>query len=338
MFYMGEETKNLQGNRLKIYKPTGMIWWAHMTIAGIRFVNLQSQGGLSTHFFCLRACLLCSTYVRIYFENYELSVLCLHQCPLEKFLQLAHPVNKIDSECRNKCWCELPEYISRHLLTSSQELPVIPFALCFLWSASHNVKERVTCPFAISLIWSRYFLSYHINAMRSVRNLLSRYLPLSLFPSFFRPLAVPRSPSTPPRAAFHLLWAALCIKAGIWVMYKSIFCTCPTLQFRQAWSVQDLLVRLPWGIPGVWSHLPGYKKASSLWGRETGRVIESQKERVRGTDRISTLFYNLYFTMYIIGFILCDVFICNLFFWKTKALFTPSHFMHLWQPSNIQNA
>ncbi len=115
------------------------------------------------------------------------------------------------------------EYISRRLLTSSQELRLIPFALCFLWSASHNVKEGDTCPFAISPIWSRYFLSYHTNAMRSVRNLFSWYLPLSLFPSFLRPLAVPRSPSTPPRAAFHLLWATLCINAGIWVMYKSIW-------------------------------------------------------------------------------------------------------------------
>lgn len=115
------------------------------------------------------------------------------------------------------------EYISRRLLTSLQELPLIPFALRFLWSASHNVKEGDTCPFAISLIWSRYFLSYHTNAMRSMRNVLSWYLPLSLFPSLLRPLAVPRSPNTPPRAAFHLLWATLCIKAGIWVMYKSIW-------------------------------------------------------------------------------------------------------------------
>lgn len=91
-----------------------------------------------------------------------------------------------------------PEYISRRLLTS---LPLVPFALRFLWSASHNVKEGDACPFAISLIWSRYFL-YRANAVRSVRNLLSWYLPLSLFPSFLRPLAVPRSPSTPPLHCF----------------------------------------------------------------------------------------------------------------------------------------
>lgn len=158
------------------------------------------------------------------------------------------------------------EYISRRLLTSLQELPLIPFALCFLWSASHSVKEGDTCPFAISLIWSRYFLSYHTNAFRSVRNLLSWYLPLSLFPSFLRPLAVPRSPSTPPRAAFACfeplcalrLQSELCIN-----QFGPFLCTRPTLQFRQAWSVQDLLVRLPWGIPGVWSHLPGYKNLQS---------------------------------------------------------------------------
>lgn len=116
-----------------------------------------------------------------------------------------------------------PAYILRCLLTSLQELPLIPSPLCFLWSASHNVKESDTCPFATSLIWSRYFLSYHTNAVRSRRNQLSWYLPLSLFPSLPRPLAVPRSPSTPPRTVFHLLWATLCIKTGISVMYKYIW-------------------------------------------------------------------------------------------------------------------
>lgn len=144
--------------------------------------------GLSAHFLP-QAGLLRSTCVK-FLGNSELSVCFCINVNVETFLHLSLWVNKIDLECINKCWCELPstmkvlmfsrilfkyaseagypEHISRCLLTSLHELRLIPFALCFLWSASHNVKGGDTCPFAISRIWSRYFL-YRANATRSVK-------------------------------------------------------------------------------------------------------------------------------------------------------------------------
>lgn len=143
-----------------------------------------------------------------------------------------------------------PEYISRCLLTSLRELPPIPFALRFLWSASHNVKESDTRPFAISPHLKPLFpLSRKCNEICEKSALLvSAPLPFPVSPS------PTRCPSLPQRSPFALrsvcfeplcalrLESELCIN-----LFGPFICTRPTLHFRQAWSVQDLLVRLPWG-------------------------------------------------------------------------------------------
>lgn len=75
--------------------------------------------------------------------------------------------------------------------------------------------------------------------------LVSAPLPFSVFPS------PTRCPSLPQHTPFALL--SVCFEphcAGICLcinLFGPFICTRPTLHFRQAWSVQDLLVRLPWG-------------------------------------------------------------------------------------------
>lgn len=82
----------------------------------------------------------------------------------------------------------------------------------------------IRVPLQFPLIWSRYFpfLSHKCDEICEKSALLvSAPLP-------FRALAFAHSPSLappalPPRAAFHLLWATPCVKAGIRVMYESIW-------------------------------------------------------------------------------------------------------------------
>lgn len=155
-----------------------------------------------------------------------------------------------------------PEYISRCLLTSLRELPPIPFALRFLWSASHNVKESDTRPFAISPHLKPLFpLSRKCNEICEKSALLvSAPLPFPVSPS------PTRCPSLPQRSPFALrsvcfeplcalrLESELCIN-----LFGPFICTRPTLHFRPGVS-RTSSWGSPGGIPGVWSHLPWYKK------------------------------------------------------------------------------
>lgn len=131
------------------------------------------------------------------------------------------------------------------------------------------------------------------NATRSVRHLLSCHTPLSSSPRL--PFAHWLSLVPPALHSFHLLWATLCIKSGISVMYECIQSTLwnpppsplttTTLQFRQAWSTQELLVRPP--LEDTWCLKPSawVWKTSSLGGREAGRLVESQEGNKPGRSR-----------------------------------------------------
>lgn len=148
-----------------------------------------------------------------------------------------------------------PEYISRRLLTSLQELPLTPSLLCFLWSASHNVKEGDMCPFATSPHLKPLFpfLSYECNEICG--KLTSPGIcPLSLFPFSPSPTRCPSLPQHSPFALFHLLWAILSLKSGIWVIYEYI------------WS------RLYLHAPPNSSGRPGVSRTSS-WGSHGGYLV-----------------------------------------------------------------
>lgn len=217
-------------------------WWTHDQRSH-RSCEHAGWGWPACALLLPQAGVLRSTCVK-FLGNSELSVCVCMNVSVERFLHLSHWVNKIDSECvdvnfffppssmkalmfsrilfKYASEAGYPEHISRCRLTSLHELRLISFALCFLWSASHNVKGGDTCPFAISRIWSRYFL-YRANATRSVKI----YSP-DICPSPFSRLSFAHSLSLAPPAlplctAFRLLWAARCIRAGIWVMYKSIW-------------------------------------------------------------------------------------------------------------------
>lgn len=94
------------------------------------------------------------------------------------------------------------------------------------------------------------------------------------------------SPTCAPACAtFSLLrlWVRSCWNLSNAIKYVlCFFFFFHTLQPGQAWRVQDLLMELPREIPGDWSHLPRHLKNNKyIWGsRETGRVMESQKEKV----------------------------------------------------------
>lgn len=112
-----------------------------------------------------------------------------------KVLMFNRILNKYTSEAG------YPEYISRRLLTSLQELPLTPSLLCFLWSASHNVKEGDMCPFAISPHLKPFlpFLSYKCNEICEKSDLLvSAPSPFSLL-SFAHSLSL-----APPALSFAL--------------------------------------------------------------------------------------------------------------------------------------
>lgn len=161
------------------------------------------------------------------------------------------------------------------------------------WTASHSLCS-VLPVIRLSQCKGRWYMSLcnfpHLKPLFPLsrkcneicENLLSWYLPLSLLPSLLRPLAVPRSPSTPPFALRSVCFeplGALGLESELCInLFGPFICTRPTLRLRQAWSVQDLLMRLPWGIPGVWSHLPWCKKKTPSLGihmqEEWYKVIE----------------------------------------------------------------
>lgn len=197
-----------------------------------------------------------------------------------------------------------PENISRCLLTSLQELPLIPFAPCFLWSTSHNVKESDTCPFAISPHLKPLFpLSHKCNEICEKSALLvSAFLPFPVFPS---PTCCPSLPQHSPFPLHSVCFEPLCalrLESELCInLFGPFICTRPTLHFRQAWSVQDLLVRLPWGGYLVFEAIClGIKKnPPSLGDREAGRVILSHRGKEWGRKaEIGSLLFYIYFRIF----------------------------------------
>ena len=206
-----------------------------------------------------------------------------------------------------------PEYISRRLLTSfARNCLSFPFALRFLWSASHNVKEGDTCPFAISPHLKPLFPFLITQMRRDLWEICSPGICPSLLPSPTRrpslpqhfPLAL-RSICFEPLRALRLeseLCTNLFGPLSFFFLFFFFFSTRPTLQFRQACSVQDLLVRLPWGDtcclkPSAWVWKKK-KKHPSLGGREAGRVMGSQRGKEWGRE---AEIHSHYFIIFIIG-------------------------------------
>ena len=204
-----------------------------------------------------------------------------------------------------------PEYISRRLLTSfARNCLSFPFALRFLWSASHNVKEGDTCPFAISPHLKPLFPFLITQMRRDLWEICSPGICPSLLPS------PTRRPSLPQH--FPLALRSICFEPLRALRLESELCTNlfgplsffflffffphapPCSSGRRAVSRTS-----SWGsrggIPAVWSHLPGYekkKKHPSLGGREAGRVMGSQRGKEWGRE---AEIHSHYFIIFIIG-------------------------------------